>query len=231
MIVDAKSGWRKSEFRAAAKAGDPRRSHDRSGIDDRRRTLFRLHAGGCLCRVCAVGVPVPGCGTGLRECPFQRPIGGTVPTSGGTYAYGREVLGPWPGFIAGWGFVVGKTASAAAMALTFATYAVPESWVKPVGRWGRCAARRSQLSGGHPDGGSRTSHRDVGARTPGDCGDRDPRRQPKMVRRPWRAGIRACSGYFRALDCSFLPSRDTHASQPWAKRCETPRRQYLEPSG
>lgn len=54
------------------------------------------------------------------------------PTSGGTYAYGREVLGPWPGFIAGWGFVVGKTASAAAMALTFATYTVPEAWVKPV---------------------------------------------------------------------------------------------------
>ncbi|GAA1867012.1 APC family permease [Paeniglutamicibacter psychrophenolicus] len=54
------------------------------------------------------------------------------PTSGGTYAYGREVLGPWPGFIAGWGFVVGKTASAAAMALTFATYTVPGPWVKPV---------------------------------------------------------------------------------------------------
>lgn len=53
------------------------------------------------------------------------------PTSGGTYVYGREVLGPWPGFIAGWGFVIGKTASAAAMALTFATYAVPEAWVKP----------------------------------------------------------------------------------------------------
>ena len=54
------------------------------------------------------------------------------PTSGGTYAYGREVLGPWPGFIAGWGFVVGKTASAAAMALTFATYTVHDAWVKPV---------------------------------------------------------------------------------------------------
>ncbi|MDO5745741.1 MAG: amino acid permease [Micrococcaceae bacterium] len=53
------------------------------------------------------------------------------PTSGGTYAYAREVLGPWPGFIAGWGFVIGKTASAAAMALTFATYTVPEAWVKP----------------------------------------------------------------------------------------------------
>src|SRR5437762_6908867 len=46
------------------------------------------------------------------------------PTSGGTYIYGRERLGPWWGFLAGWGFVVGKTASCAAMALTVATYAV-----------------------------------------------------------------------------------------------------------
>ena len=44
------------------------------------------------------------------------------PTSGGTYVYGRERLGPWWGFLAGWGFVVGKTASCAAMALTFAAY-------------------------------------------------------------------------------------------------------------
>jgi APA family basic amino acid/polyamine antiporter len=49
------------------------------------------------------------------------------PTSGGTYVYGRERLGEWWGFIAGWGFVVGKTASCAAMALTFAAYAVPSS--------------------------------------------------------------------------------------------------------
>jgi basic amino acid/polyamine antiporter, APA family len=49
------------------------------------------------------------------------------PTSGGTYVYGRERLGPWWGFLAGWGFVVGKTASCAAMALTFAAYLVPES--------------------------------------------------------------------------------------------------------
>ena len=47
------------------------------------------------------------------------------PTSGGTYIYGRERLGPAWGFIAGWGFVIGKTASCAAMALTFAAYAVP----------------------------------------------------------------------------------------------------------
>jgi basic amino acid/polyamine antiporter, APA family len=46
------------------------------------------------------------------------------PTSGGTYVYGRERLGEWWGFLAGWGFVAGKTASCAAMALTFAAYAV-----------------------------------------------------------------------------------------------------------
>lgn len=52
------------------------------------------------------------------------------PTSGGTYVYGRERLGEWPGFLAGWSFVVGKTASCAAMALTFAAYAAP-GWEKP----------------------------------------------------------------------------------------------------
>lgn len=54
------------------------------------------------------------------------------PTSGGTYAYGRAELGPWWGFLAGWGFVVGKTASCSAMALTFAAYAAPSGWERPV---------------------------------------------------------------------------------------------------
>ena len=54
------------------------------------------------------------------------------PTSGGTYVYGRERLGPWPGFLAGWGFVIGKTASSAAMALAFAAYAAPSGWERPV---------------------------------------------------------------------------------------------------
>lgn len=54
------------------------------------------------------------------------------PTSGGTYVYGRERLGEWAGFLAGWGFVIGKTASCAAMALTFAAYAAPAGWEKPV---------------------------------------------------------------------------------------------------
>ncbi len=54
------------------------------------------------------------------------------PTSGGTYIYGRERLGEWPGFLAGWTFVIGKTASCAAMALTFAAYTAPAGWEKPV---------------------------------------------------------------------------------------------------
>ncbi|GAA3374202.1 APC family permease [Streptomyces sannanensis] len=48
------------------------------------------------------------------------------PASGGTYVYGRERLGAFWGFLAGWGFVVGKTASCAAMALTAGAYIRPE---------------------------------------------------------------------------------------------------------
>ncbi|WP_333764382.1 APC family permease [Streptomyces sp. IBSBF 2390] len=47
------------------------------------------------------------------------------PASGGTYVYGRERLGAFWGYLAGWAFVVGKTASCAAMALTVGTYAWP----------------------------------------------------------------------------------------------------------
>jgi len=47
------------------------------------------------------------------------------PTSGGTYVYGRERLGEFWGYLAGWGFVIGKTASCAAMALTVGVYAWP----------------------------------------------------------------------------------------------------------
>ncbi|MFD4370181.1 APC family permease [Streptomyces sp. NPDC058486] len=47
------------------------------------------------------------------------------PASGGTYVYGRERLGTFWGYLAGWAFVVGKTASCAAMALTVGTYIWP----------------------------------------------------------------------------------------------------------
>ena len=47
------------------------------------------------------------------------------PQSGGTYVYGRERLGDFWGYTAGWSFVVGKTASCAAMALAVGIYAWP----------------------------------------------------------------------------------------------------------
>ena len=53
------------------------------------------------------------------------------PASGGTYVYGREQLGPFWGHLAGWGFVVGKTASCAAMALTVGAHAAP-AWQRPI---------------------------------------------------------------------------------------------------
>jgi APA family basic amino acid/polyamine antiporter len=47
------------------------------------------------------------------------------PLSGGAYVYGRERLGGFWGYLAGWSFIVGKTASCAAMALTAGLYLWP----------------------------------------------------------------------------------------------------------
>ena len=54
------------------------------------------------------------------------------PEAGGTYVYARARLGNYWGFLAGWSFVVGKTASLAAMALTFGAY-VSEDLARPLG--------------------------------------------------------------------------------------------------
>ncbi|GAA4188483.1 amino acid permease [Microbacterium oryzae] len=54
------------------------------------------------------------------------------PVAGGAYAYGRAELGAWWGYLAGWCFVIGKTASCAAMALAFAAYVAPPGWERPV---------------------------------------------------------------------------------------------------
>ncbi len=53
------------------------------------------------------------------------------PQSGGTYVYGRERLGEFWGYTAGWSFIVGKTASCAAMALTVGLYVWPQ-WAHAV---------------------------------------------------------------------------------------------------
>lgn len=52
-------------------------------------------------------------------------LAAVYPEAGGTYVYGRERLGAFWGFMAGWSFVVGKTASLAVMAITVGAYAVP----------------------------------------------------------------------------------------------------------
>ncbi len=53
------------------------------------------------------------------------------PEAGGTYVYARERLGGYWGFLAGWSFVVGKSASLGAMALTFGAY-VAEDHARPI---------------------------------------------------------------------------------------------------
>jgi APA family basic amino acid/polyamine antiporter len=53
-------------------------------------------------------------------------LAAVYPESGGTYVYGRRRLGPFWGYLAGWCFIVGKTASCAAVALTFGHYVAPD---------------------------------------------------------------------------------------------------------
>ncbi|GAA4370790.1 APC family permease [Paeniglutamicibacter cryotolerans] len=81
---------------------------------------------GLLLGLCITGI-VAFCNA---ACSAQ--LAARYPSSGGTYLYGRKRLGPWPGFLAGWGFLIGKTASCAAMALVFSAYVAPPGWDKPV---------------------------------------------------------------------------------------------------
>ena len=54
-----------------------------------------------------------------------------LPVSGGIYAYARHYRGPYLGFLAGWLFVTGKTASAAAIAYIAANY-LASNFAKPI---------------------------------------------------------------------------------------------------
>ena len=82
------------------------------------------------------------------------------PASGGTYVYGRRQLGEWPGFIAGWGFMTGKTASCAAMALTFGHYVAP-AYATPLAVAGVVVLTGSQSARHHAD---RTADQDPAGR-------------------------------------------------------------------
>jgi APA family basic amino acid/polyamine antiporter len=78
-------------------------------------------AGGALLVALALAAAVA-----LANALASAELAALMPESGGTYAYGRARLGPFWGFLAGWAFVVGKTASLAAMALTVGSYALPD---------------------------------------------------------------------------------------------------------
>lgn len=65
-------------------------------------------------------------GVALCNATSTAQLAAQHPAAGGTYHYGRQQLGPWWGFLAGWCFVIGKIASCAAMALVIAAYLVPE---------------------------------------------------------------------------------------------------------
>ncbi|WP_405448845.1 APC family permease [Streptomyces erythrochromogenes] len=77
-------------------------------------------AGGALLAALAVAALVAFC-----NAHSSARLAARYPASGGTYVYGRERLGPFWGYLAGWGFVIGKTASCAAMALTVGAYVWP----------------------------------------------------------------------------------------------------------
>lgn len=91
----------------------------------------------------AIGAAARAAGTGLLiglgiatvvaycNATSSAQLAALYPQSGDTYVYGRERLGPFWGYLAGWGFVVGKTASCAAMALTVGAYAWPD-WQRPI---------------------------------------------------------------------------------------------------
>lgn len=68
-----------------------------------------------------VGLALAAC-VSFANATSSAQLAAIYPESGGTYVYARERLGNYWGFLAGWGFVVGKSASLSAMALTFGSY-------------------------------------------------------------------------------------------------------------
>jgi APA family basic amino acid/polyamine antiporter len=52
-------------------------------------------------------------------------LAATFPRAGGTYEYGYRILNPWAGYVAGWMFLVSKTAAAGTVALGLGGYLAP----------------------------------------------------------------------------------------------------------
>jgi basic amino acid/polyamine antiporter, APA family len=64
-------------------------------------------------------------GVAYANATSSAELAALYPESGGAYVYGRQRLGDLWGFLAGVGFIVGKTASCAAAALAVGAYAAP----------------------------------------------------------------------------------------------------------
>ncbi len=148
------------------------------------------------------------------------------PQSGGTYVYGRERLGQFWGYLAGWSFVVGKTASCAAMALTVGLYLLA----------GHAHAVAVAAVVG-ADRGELPRHSEVGRADPGDRGRHAARCWPVWsavvafsgAARPVQLGCRLAQrqrrpGCCRRPDCCSSPSPATRASPPSVRRLRDPAR-------
>ena len=124
--------------------------------------------------------------------------------------YGRRRLGETWGFLAGWGFVVGKTASCAAMALTLGAYTWPERprvvaaaavvVLVPVNCLGVCRDGAADPGPGRAHA-RRAGRRRRGRADPADGRAAEPRRlvPARAARRPQAAGLLffAFAGYAR----------------------------------
>jgi APA family basic amino acid/polyamine antiporter len=83
-------------------------------------------AGDGLLVALVIAAVVAGCNASSSARLAQR-----YPVAGGTYVYGRERLGEFWGYLAGWSFVAGKLSSCAAMAFAVGGYLWPDQ-TRPV---------------------------------------------------------------------------------------------------
>ena len=183
---------------------DRRRRRHRPWLDDRRRGLLgvrprRRGGGERAARRLALAAGVAYC-----NAVASAQLAAQYPTSGGTYVYGRERLGEWWGFLAGWGFVVGKTASCAAMALTFAAYAVPgPDWLeRPVAVVAVLALTAVNLRGITRTAGLTRILVALLARGASRGRRRDSQRAARATRPTWRSSFPA--GYYGVLQSAGL---------------------------
>lgn len=87
-------------------------------------------AGGAVVWACVAAAAVAACnGLAAAELSAAHPV------SGGTYEYGQRYLTPWAAFVAGWMFLLAKSASAATAALGFAGYLLHATGVEPTYGW------------------------------------------------------------------------------------------------